>query len=145
MQFDIGQIAPLSDFQRTKLDIDNAHAPQLGHLVVEGLGHQPDLSVQALGQHDAEAELRELHRLARLGHLPVHAHAACHAGEEFRRDRTIHADQVFLLVVILGTQDLVDDIAKKKKQDEKRQRKQTKGPDAADDTSPADPGTRSSS
>ena len=37
------------------------------------------------------------------------------------------------------------DIAKKKKQDEKRQRKQTKGPDAADDTSPADPGTRSSS
>src|SRR5689334_23440800 len=38
------------------LPIYDAHPPQLHHLVAEGLAHQADLPVQALGQHDREAD-----------------------------------------------------------------------------------------
>ena len=44
-QFHIGQIAPLTDLQCTQLDIDNAHAAQLGHAIAKFVGHQANLPV----------------------------------------------------------------------------------------------------
>jgi len=101
-----------------ELHVDDAHAAQLGDAVAERGRHQADLPVQTLGEHDAKAELRDLARAAGLGHLAVDAHALGHAGEEFVGDGLVHADQVFLLVVVLCAQDLVDDVAVAGEQDQ---------------------------
>ena len=101
-----------------ELHVDDAHAAQLGDAVAERGRHQADLPVQTLGEHDAKAELRDLARAAGLGHLAVDAHALGHAGEEFVGDGLVHADQVFLLVVVFRAQDLVDDVAIAGEQDQ---------------------------
>jgi putative acetyltransferase len=81
-QLGVGEVAPLPDLERTELDVVDAHAAQLRDAVTEGGGHQADLPVQALRQHDAEAELGDPRGAARQRHLAVDAHAARHATQE---------------------------------------------------------------
>lgn len=118
MQFRLRQIAPLSDLQLAELDIDDAHALQTPHLVAEHLAHAADLPVQSLGEDDAEHVLADASYLAGLGGGIENPHTLRHAVEEHLGDGLVDGDNIFLFVIVLGTQDLVDDIAVAGEQDQ---------------------------
>ena len=117
-QFRIAQIAPLAELERTELDVDDAHPTQLLDPIAKRIGHQADLPVESLGQHNAKAEARDTLGSARLGQLSMHAHATRHATEELIGYRLVDADQVFLLVMVFRSQQFVDDVAIAGQQDQ---------------------------
>ena len=81
-------------------------------------GHQPDLPVEALHQHDPETVAAQFAGLAGQGDLAVQRHAAAHAAQEFVADLMVHHHQIFLLQLVLGAQDRVDDVAVAGQQDQ---------------------------
>ncbi len=89
-------------------DPDPLQAP---HLIVEDLAHAADLSVETLCQDDAEDIAAFGANHAGLGQCVQNLNARTHALDEIRRQRPIHRDDVLLLVIVLGPQNLVDDIA----------------------------------
>ncbi|EEF93709.1 hypothetical protein CATMIT_01657, partial [Catenibacterium mitsuokai DSM 15897] len=111
LQFRVGEVAPLARLEVAELDVADAHAQQLLDPETEVRGHQADLPIEALHQHDAETEAAELAGLARQRGLAVDRHTAAHAAQEFRGHLVVDRDQVFLLQLVLGAQDLVDDVA----------------------------------
>ena len=88
------------------------------HLVAEERAHAADLAVQALRQHDAEGRGADAPHFARLGDRAEDAHAARHAVEKDLGHRPVDRDDVFLLVLVLAAQDLVDDVAVVGQQDQ---------------------------
>src|SRR5690606_16536246 len=117
-QFRVGQVAPLADLEPAELDVADAHPHQLLDPVTEVGGHQADLAVESLHQHDPEPEPAQLAGLARQGGLSVHRHALGHRAQELGGDLVVDRDQVFLLELVLGAQDLVDDVAVTGQQDQ---------------------------
>lgn len=112
-QLRLAQVPPFAHGQRAQFDVDDAHPLQAADLVAEHGAHAPDLPVEALGEHDAEGIGAHFPGAAGLGaHLQLRqVHAGTHAADEARRQRPVHRHHVFLLVIVLGAQDLVDDIA----------------------------------
>jgi hypothetical protein len=84
----------------------------------QGLAHAPYLPVQPLGQDDAEHVLGDPPRSCRARDLAQDFHAACKGGEKFIGHRAVNRHHVFLLVAVLGTQQLIDDVAVVGQQDQ---------------------------
>src|SRR5450631_2324352 len=100
------------------MDVHDAHPLQAPDLVTERRAHAPDLAVETLRQHDAEALLVDALDPAGQRQLSHDAHAACDHIQRQLRDRPLHGDDVLLLVVVLSPQDLVDDVAVVGQQDQ---------------------------
>jgi hypothetical protein len=98
--------------------VHDPHALQAPHPVVEVLAHAADLTVEALRQHDTERIASDLGDTARIGHRLEDRYAAGHARQELMRQRPVDRDDVFLLVLVLGTEHAIDDVAVVGQQDQ---------------------------
>jgi hypothetical protein len=98
--------------------VHDAHALEHLDLVAERLAHATDLAVEPLRQNDPEHLGPDREDAARPGGRVGQAHAGAHGGDELGRDRAIDRDHVLLLVVVLGAQHLVDDVAVVGQQDQ---------------------------
>ena len=67
----VGEVAPLSDLEVGEFHVADPHADELLHPAPEMRRHQADLPVEALHQHDPEAETAELGGLAGKRQLPM--------------------------------------------------------------------------
>lgn len=86
-------------------------ATELFHLIPQVFAHSPDLPIQALRQNDAELVGAHLFDETRLRDGPQHRNALAHVRYERLVQRLINRDHIFLFVVVLRAQNLVDDIS----------------------------------
>ncbi|MNG83873.1 hypothetical protein D3C79_426050 [compost metagenome] len=82
------------------------------------LTHTADLAVKPLHQHDTEHKGSFFLHLAFLGHRAQHRHSGTQTTDKIVGHRFINRDQIFFLVVVTGTQDLVHQIAVVGKEDQ---------------------------
>ena len=75
------------------------------------LAHAPDLPVQTLRQDDPERVLGHGLDPARVRDRVEDRYARRHSAQELRRERPVDGYDVFLLVLVLRSQDRVDDVA----------------------------------
>jgi hypothetical protein len=94
------------------------NALQASYGVAEVPAHSPDLPIEALRQHDPEDILADRHYLASPCNGAENGDTARHSLDECPGDRTVHGDEILLLVTVLGTQDAVHDVAVVGEQDE---------------------------
>ena len=103
-------MAPFPD-RDIEADVHNAGAFQSGYIIAEVFAHPPDLSVEPLGENDAETIIAEPLNFAFAGNGVQDRHPVAH----FFNERMIHAfvnvNDVFFFVVVAGPQDFVDNIA----------------------------------
>ncbi len=97
--------------QLSERDIHDAHTLQLNHIVATELTHAPNLAVEPLREDDAKRTWPLLLDLTLFGDCPKDGNAPRHALQKLGRYHLIDHHLVLLLVVIGGTQDLVDDIS----------------------------------
>ena len=112
------EVAPAADRQLAQVDMHDADALERQGRVAKCFGHAADLAIETLGKGDPEHPRAKLHDLARPGRGVREPHTARHARHEFGRDRVIDGDDVFLLVMVLGPQHLVDDITIVREEDQ---------------------------
>src|ERR1700678_4297623 len=114
----IAQVAPLSGTERPQMNVHDAHALQAPSFVAQSGAHAADLAIQSLGENHAEGFLIDAADFAGFGELAHDFDAARHHLQRKIGDRTIHGHDVFLLMIVLGTQYLVDDVAVVGQQDQ---------------------------
>ena len=106
------QVAPAAGFQSIKPDVDNPYSLQAVYPVSKHLAHAPDLAIEPLGKNNTESPGADAAGPATPGgDIQLRQpHATTHPGQNRVRDRPIHCNYIFLLVLVLGAQDLVDNI-----------------------------------
>ncbi len=112
------QLLPPSDRQPVQRDVHDAHARERDHPIAERLTHAADLAVASFDQDDAESIGRLPPNCAGQGRTSQYEHARRHAIQEFSVEWAVHTHHVLALVAVLGPQDLVDDVAVVREQDE---------------------------
>src|SRR6185437_10895375 len=99
----------------------NVHDPrsvQLGHSIAKSLTHAPDLPIASLRQNDAKLVTPHAHRPTGLRPASKNNHTPRQMIQKGLAERTIDLHEVLSFVSEFGTEDLVDDVAVVRQQNE---------------------------
>ena len=113
-----GEVAPLTCGEVSELDVHDAYAFEADGGVAKVFAHASDLAVEALGEDDAEVVAVDLLDEATLGDCVEDGNSGAHFLDELAGDGFVDLDDVFLLVIVACTEDLVDDVAVVGEEDE---------------------------
>ena len=89
----------------------NADSAQLRHMITEVFTHTANLSVQSLSQDNAKRTFARLFHRTGTCHRVKNWDTLSHSPEKFLCDRAIDGDQIFLLMVVTGSHDLVEQVS----------------------------------
>ncbi len=106
-----GQLPVFADGQVAQFDIHDAHPDQFGDLVPQIFAHPSDLSVETLGEDDAEGGFTQLFDNALFCHRSQDGNTVAHAGDEVGADGLVYRDDILLFVLVSCPEDLVDNVA----------------------------------
>jgi hypothetical protein len=113
-----GQMSPAPGTQGSQVNVHDSHALQSLRPVSQRGAHAADLAIQPLSENHAKRHLIDAADLARLGQLTHDFHAACHHLQRKIGDWAIHRHDVLFFMIVFGTEDLVDDIAVVREEDQ---------------------------
>ncbi len=105
------QVFPFARFQPFDGYVHDPRAMERDHSIAERLAHAPNLPVSPLGKHDSKPIAPHPSRPTRLRLAAENDHAPRHSIQEGSVKGAIHLHEIFPFVAEFGAEDVVDDVA----------------------------------